>query len=253
MFVLGWVGAGCRDATSPASDGSGGTGESDSEESGPGESGDAEASTASDETGASESGGTMCEETPPQTAGPFPQAGLERTQLDLYGHAGVPLTLRGRVLDQDCVPIPDAQILLWHATPSAPGVMPATLEADPNYVSSVYDHEAQSGAEGPGGESIPTGQQMYYGWTTTDAEGGYEFQTLRPGWYLNGASYRPAHLHVRIFVGGTLLLTSQLYFPDDPYNGADAILGAACEGDACFIVYETDDASEASFDLHVVT
>ena len=43
-----------------------------------------------------------------------------------------------------------------------------------------------------------------------------------PGHYLNGARYRPAHLHVKVHVAGAERLTTQLYFEGDPYNEGDA-------------------------------
>ena len=55
----------------------------------------------------------------------------------------------------------------------------------------------------------------------TDAEGRYEVDTIVPGNYLNGAQYRPAHIHVKVSAEGHALLTTQLYFPDDPYNDID--------------------------------
>jgi len=42
-----------------------------------------------------------------------------------------------------------------------------------------------------------------------------------PGRYLNGAQYRPAHVHVKVSAPGFLPLTTQLYFPGDPYNAVD--------------------------------
>lgn len=204
----------------------------------------------SEDTG--ETGATECLPTPNQTAGPYPQAGLERSNLDLYGHEGRAFAVSGLVLDGDCNPVADAQVLLWHATPSAPGVMPTTLEADPAYTSAIYDHSNQAGATTPDGQTVPTGEQMYYGWVITDAEGRYRFESLRPGWYLNGAVYRASHLHVRVFVDGEVRLTTQLYFPDDPFNDDDPIYVAACGDGGCSLDFDDPMApSEGRFDLHI--
>ncbi|WP_157595907.1 hypothetical protein [Plesiocystis pacifica] len=192
----------------------------------------------------SEDGGPSCAPSTEQTAGPFPQDGFERSALDLYGHEGVPFTLDGQVFDEQCQPIADAVVLLWHASPSPPGVRPASTAPDPEYVSAIYDHEAQADAETPDGQAVPTGEQMYYGWVRTDAAGRYAFSSLRPGWYLNGASYRTSHLHLRVFVDGALRVTTQLYFPDDEFNDSDGIF-ASCEG-ACTMSLDGD---AASFDL----
>ena len=182
-----------------------------------------------------------------------PQAGFERSNFDLYGHSGIALTLSGRVLNADCEPVAGAQVLMWHATPSPPGVVPATAQSDPDYDSAVYDHANQAGQATPDGEAVPTGEQMYYGWVTTDDEGRWEFTTLRPGWYLNGATYRPAHLHVRVYLGAEELLTTQLYFPDDPFNELDGIQVNACNNELCYVEYQDEDGAVATFDLAVLS
>ncbi len=47
--------------------------------------------------------------------------------------------------------------------------------------------------------------------------------TVRPGRYYDRGlqRYRPAHIHVKVSMSGYDLLTTQLYFPDDPYNIGD--------------------------------
>ena len=58
-------------------------------------------------------------------------------------------------------------------------------------------------------------------------DGGYQFQTTKPGNYLNGAQYRPAHIHLKASAPGFRSLTTQLYFPEDPYNAIDPWFDAA--------------------------
>ena len=55
-----------------------------------------------------------------------------------------------------------------------------------------------------------------------DADGQFSFRTVRPGHYLNGRRYRPAHIHVKVHADGRPTLTTQLYFAGDPYNASDA-------------------------------
>ena len=62
------------------------------------------------------------------------------------------------------------------------------------------------------------------GRVVTDAEGRYTLATIIPGHYLNGAQYRPAHLHVIAQASGYAKLTTQLYFDGDPYNGIDPFI-----------------------------
>ncbi len=64
----------------------------------------------------------------------------------------------------------------------------------------------------------------------TDVEGKYSFETVLPGAYLNGAKYRPRHIHIIITLpypiltpqlGDTNRLITQLYFTGDPYIAGD--------------------------------
>jgi protocatechuate 3,4-dioxygenase beta subunit len=222
-LLAGLVGCG-DDAPSGTAD-SGGTG---SGESGPGSStggaetsGALEASGSTDGSGSSSSaadtsdgsstssesstdsgttGAELCEASPGSIEGPFYRPGIPiRSNLDLYGDVGVPVRLRGRVTDGDCLPVVGAIVELWHASPAAPDRVPGDIDAS-------YD---------------ATVEYRYYGQVATDARGGYAFDTLRPGWYLNGAAYRPAHLHVKIWADDVERLTTQLYFEADPFNDGD--------------------------------
>ena len=65
---------------------------------------------------------------------------------------------------------------------------------------------------------------MLRGRVHTDAQGRYHLRTVVPGRYLNGAQYRPAHVHVKLRGSGFRPLTTQLYFPGDPYNDIDPFL-----------------------------
>lgn len=58
----------------------------------------------------------------------------------------------------------------------------------------------------------------------TDAKGAFMARSVLPGRYLNGRRYRPAHIHVKVSAPGHAPLTTQLYFPDDPYNDGDPFI-----------------------------
>jgi catechol 1,2-dioxygenase len=58
----------------------------------------------------------------------------------------------------------------------------------------------------------------------TDGDGRYRVKSILPGRYLNGAKYRPAHVHVKLRATSHAPLTTQLYFPDDPYNDGDPFI-----------------------------
>ena len=140
-----------------------------------------------------------------------------RSNLDLYGDAGIVLMLSGRVLDADCNPIPNAVVEIWHADPTTTPVGELTRADSVNYDNT-------------------SAEMRYRGQTATDAEGRYEFRTKKPGWYLNGSRFRPMHIHVKVWSDGTERLTTQLYFAGDPYisgdpwASADRSVGLASDG-----------------------
>jgi protocatechuate 3,4-dioxygenase beta subunit len=53
------------------------------------------------------------------------------------------------------------------------------------------------------------------------SDGAFAFRTIVPGRYLNGAQYRPSHIHVKVHSDGNPTLTTQLYFAGDPFNDRD--------------------------------
>jgi protocatechuate 3,4-dioxygenase beta subunit len=52
------------------------------------------------------------------------------------------------------------------------------------------------------------------GWAKTDAQGRFEFSTIRPGSY--PSSSNPAHVHFTVFTGGARYHAGELQFGDDP-------------------------------------
>jgi protocatechuate 3,4-dioxygenase beta subunit len=64
-----------------------------------------------------------------------------------------------------------------------------------------------------------------YGATLTDAEGRYEFKTIRPVPYTG----RPPHMHVRLRHASAPTLTTQIYIAGDAI-GNDAVLRASPGG-----------------------
>jgi protocatechuate 3,4-dioxygenase, beta subunit len=123
-------------------------------------------------------------------------------------HAGEPngqrIIVAGRVIDEDDRPVPDALVEIWQANAAgryhhAKDEHPAPL--DPNF----------TGA----------------GRTVTDAEGRYQFTSIKPGaypWRNHDNAWRPAHIHFSVF-GSTFRtrLVTQMYFPDDPLFAYDPI------------------------------
>jgi protocatechuate 3,4-dioxygenase beta subunit len=131
-----------------------------------------------------ESGAVSCVLTPELTEGPYYIAG-EKLRRDIReGHPGTLLTLRLRVLNAaTCKPVKGAAVDIWHA------------DAAGNY----------SGfGNGAGSRTFLRGIQK------TDANGLAVFTTVYPGWYPG----RAVHIHVKVHVGGSVVHTGQLFFPD---------------------------------------
>lgn len=131
-----------------------------------------------------ETGAVQCVLTPELTEGPYYIAG-EKVRRDIReGHPGTPLTLRLTVLNaKTCKPIKGAAVDIWHA------------DAAGNY----------SGF-GAGASS----RTFMRGIQKTDRNGLATFLTVYPGWYPG----RAVHIHVKVHVGGSVVHTGQLFFPD---------------------------------------
>ena len=119
-----------------------------------------------------------------QTEGPYYIPNTpERISLFEDGMQGTRLILVGYVLDQNCLPLPNAWLDFW--------------QADTN------------------GEYDNAGYRLR-GHQFTDMQGRYFLETILPGLY----SSRPIeHIHVKIKPEDGAEVTSQLYFPARPIEG----------------------------------
>jgi protocatechuate 3,4-dioxygenase beta subunit len=134
--------------------------------------------------------GADCAETEANIEGPFYKEGApSRMVLVDADTPGTRITVSGRVLAADgCTPLAGATLDVWQADASG-----------------AYDNDGF----------------RLRGVLETAGDGSYEIVTIVPGHYLNGDRYRPAHIHVKASAPGHQLLTTQLYFADDPYNEGD--------------------------------
>jgi protocatechuate 3,4-dioxygenase beta subunit len=115
---------------------------------------------------------------------------IQNGQLAGPNELGQRLIISGRVLNLDCTQaLPNTEIDVWHADSNG-----------------AYDN---------------TGYRLR-GRVNANSQGFYLFETVMPGFYLNGASYRPAHIHFQITPPGFAPLITQLYFQGDPYIASDA-------------------------------
>ena len=125
--------------------------------------------------------------------GPFYTANapnIINNQLANLNELGTRIIISGQVFNLECTEvIPNTEIDIWHANDAG-----------------FYDN---------------TGYNLR-GKTTSNSQGFYIFETIKPGLYLNGSNYRPSHIHFKITPPGFSTLITQLYFQGDPYIPTDA-------------------------------
>jgi protocatechuate 3,4-dioxygenase beta subunit len=121
-----------------------------------------------------------CVLAPESTEGPFFLPGDKVRKNVTEGKPGTPLTLKLTVLDvSTCKAIKGAAVDIWHC-------------------------------DAAGTYAAATNKTFLRGIQRTDAKGVATFKTLYPGWYPG----RTVHIHVRVSLGGNVVHTGQLYFPD---------------------------------------
>ena len=130
-------------------------------------------------------------------------------------HGGEPLgeriIVRGRVLDEAGRPVPDSLVEIWQCNAAG------------RYIHVVDQHPAPIDPNFTGA-----------GRCVTDANGVYEFISIKPGaypWRNHANAWRPAHIHFSLFGPSFLTrLVTQMYFPGDPLFAFDPIFNSV--GDA---------------------
>ena len=127
------------------------------------------------------------EASPAETEGPyFKPRSPERMSLIEPAIAGTKLVLTGYVLSTACQPVAHALLDFWQADKQG-----------------VYDN---------------AGFRLR-GHQFTDEHGRYALETIVPGAYTG----RTRHIHVKVQPPQGRLLTTQLYFPDEPRNARDSL------------------------------
>ncbi len=142
-----------------------------------------------------------------QTIGPYLRIGLEWMVIEdvaPQGVAGERVRIEGRVLDGDGKPVNDAAVEIWQANSHGKYASPEDTQDKPL-------------------------EQRFrgYGRSLTDNEGNFRFRTIKPG-RVPGPEGKPQapHLVVTIFMRGLLKqLLTRVYFPDEPANADDPVLG----------------------------
>ncbi len=151
--------------------------------------------------------------TPSQTVGPFFKYGLTpdgqyewndafSSNLVTPDTSGERIRVEGRVFDGDGQPVPDAMLEIWQA-------------------------DAQGGFSDPQDQrALPNSTFKGFGRCGTDPNGGFAFDTIKPGLVPDpdGKPQAP-HLLIAIFARGMLLhLYTRIYLDGEAGNAADPVL-----------------------------
>ncbi|MGH8985394.1 MAG: intradiol ring-cleavage dioxygenase [Acidimicrobiia bacterium] len=141
---------------------------------------------------------TTCSLTPEMTEGPY-YFDVDSIRSDIReDRDGAPLRLGVRVRDAaSCAALTNAVVDIWHC--DALGIY-SGFEA------------ASTGGPGGGSGSGPSDDETYLrGAQVTNSDGIAEFVTVYPGWYRG----RTVHIHAKVHLAGSTMLTTQLFFDDD--------------------------------------
>ena len=148
--------------------------------------------------------------TPSQTEGPFyPVALPQDADFDLLRHGtlsyslGQACWLDGSVTDLQGKPVRGAQVEIWQC-----------------------DHAGHYDHPGDGGKIDKSFQG--FGRASVNAQGEYRFRTIRPVAY----GGRTPHIHVKVKLGNTDLLTTQLYVAGEPLNARDFLWRSLADANA---------------------
>ena len=146
-----------------------------------------------------------------QTEGPFfkPRS-PERSDLREPGAGGSPFELSGFVLTRSCRPLSGAVVDLWHADDKG-----------------EYDNIGF----------------RYRGHVIIGPDGAFRFHTIVPAL----CPGRTRHYHVKVQAPGSRLLTTQLYFPNEPANLRDGLF----QPELLMRVADAGDAGRFDFILNI--
>jgi protocatechuate 3,4-dioxygenase, alpha subunit len=172
--------------------------------------------------------------TPSQTVGPFFSIGLPWVGNNELVSPDDPdaITIRGTVHDGDGTPLDDALVEIWQANRAGRYAHPEDAREEV---------ALEDGFDG-------------FGRCGTDAGGGFEFVTVKPGPVpAPGGVMQAPHIEVSVFARGLLKrVVTRIYFPDEPEaNAADPALSAIEDAElrARLVAREADGALR--FDVHL--
>ena len=128
---------------------------------------------------------------------------------------GERIVVHGRVLDEDGKAVPGALVEIWQCNAAG------------RYIHVVDQHPAPIDPNFTGAGRV-----------VTDADGNYQFVSIKPGaypWGNHPNAWRPAHIHFSLFGPSFLTrLVTQMYFPGDPLFPYDPIFNSAPAKSRCW-------------------
>jgi protocatechuate 3,4-dioxygenase alpha subunit len=145
------------------------------------------------------------------------------------GLAGTHIRLEGRIFDGEGNIVPDAVVEIWQAD-----------------CQGRYAHPAD-------GRALSSNSFRGFGRCPTDKDGGFAFDTVKPGTVPGPAGTTQApHINVGVFSRGLLKrLFTRIYFAGDPANAADPILALVPVERRDTIIAKPDPAKPGSYRLDV--
>jgi protocatechuate 3,4-dioxygenase, beta subunit len=156
---------------------------------------------------------TVTETTGPRFVSSRIASTTDLSTVDGHAAVGERIVVRGKVMDENDHPVPHTMIEIWQANAAG------------RYAHPGDQHDAPLDPNFHGGGRV-----------FSDAEGWYQFTTIKPGaypWRNHHNAWRPNHIHYSLFgTGFGSRVITQMYFPGDPLLTLDpiflAIPDAAC-------------------------
>lgn len=164
-----------------------------------------------------------------QTVGPYFQIGLDylaEASAEIHAGAGT-IEIRGKVLDADGAPVPDAMLEFW-----SPGIGEISTS-----LASVNDGH-------------PTGFKR----TVTDVDGSFSLAIAKPtSLALEDERSQAPHMLVLVFARGLLRhLITRVYFEGEPGNTIDPVLQAVPAGRRATLIARLDDPGTSVYRWNVI-
>ena len=173
--------------------------------------------------------------TPSQAVGPFFSIGLSalcRPGIECAGEKGNRVTIRGRILDGDGEPVPDALLEIWQVD----DVSKTPYKGEPSIERT---------------KTLPFG----FGRIATNESGEFQFSTMKPAARrdADGTIHAP-HLVVLVLMRGLLRhLVTRIYFAGAASNEEDVVLKLVPAGrrETLLAMPSPDSDNDLRWDIHL--